>query len=208
MSQMHVPPVTLEDLQAFQAKHFPTTIKPLVQPPPSQTQGRTYEETHDVDVVEDLGYYPDGLKRTLTDEQIRIFRHSEIHALLRERQIRAENEEYDRKFGDKAQTGAELEQSQGNLKKTDEVASVSSDQNAGDKATHDTKTVAGTKRSSDEAGSASSEQVAKKQSTSTSTVFADVHLDYNEGQDSVARRPSRGQAASQFVGRRIISYDD
>jgi Protein of unknown function (DUF3807) len=32
-----------------------------------------------------LGYYPDGVKRTLTDEQIQIFRHSEIHSLLRER---------------------------------------------------------------------------------------------------------------------------
>jgi len=30
-----------------------------------------------------LGYYPDGVKRTLTDEQIEIFRHSELHALRR-----------------------------------------------------------------------------------------------------------------------------
>lgn len=39
-----------------------------------------------------MGYYEDGVKRTLTDEQIRIFRHSEIHALLRERQRRREEE--------------------------------------------------------------------------------------------------------------------
>ena len=32
-----------------------------------------------------LGYYPDGVKRTLTDEQIAIFRHSEIEALRRAR---------------------------------------------------------------------------------------------------------------------------
>lgn len=32
------------------------------------------------------------MKRTLTDEQIRIFRHSEIHALLREKQLREEKE--------------------------------------------------------------------------------------------------------------------
>lgn len=31
-----------------------------------------------------LGYYDDGVKRTLTDAQIAIFRHSEIQALLRE----------------------------------------------------------------------------------------------------------------------------
>jgi hypothetical protein len=37
-----------------------------------------------------LGYYPDGVKRTLTDEQIAIFRHSEIQTLLRERRKRRE----------------------------------------------------------------------------------------------------------------------
>lgn len=40
-----------------------------------------------------MGYYPDGAKRTLTDEQIRIFRHSEIHALRREKQAQEEEEE-------------------------------------------------------------------------------------------------------------------
>ncbi|KAH7320044.1 hypothetical protein B0I35DRAFT_460348 [Stachybotrys elegans] len=33
-----------------------------------------------------LGYYPDGVKRTLTDEQIEIFRHSELKALRRARE--------------------------------------------------------------------------------------------------------------------------
>lgn len=33
-----------------------------------------------------LGYYPDGVKRTLTDEQIEIFRHSELHALERQKE--------------------------------------------------------------------------------------------------------------------------
>lgn len=32
---------------------------------------------------DDLGYYDDGVKRTLTDEQIEIFRHSEIEQLRR-----------------------------------------------------------------------------------------------------------------------------
>jgi hypothetical protein len=32
-----------------------------------------------------LGYYEDGVKRTITDEQIAMFRHSEIQALLKER---------------------------------------------------------------------------------------------------------------------------
>lgn len=41
-----------------------------------------------------LGYYPDGVKRTLTDEQIAMFRHSEIQTLLRERR-RRDNAESD-----------------------------------------------------------------------------------------------------------------
>lgn len=41
-----------------------------------------------------LGYYADGVKRTLTDEQIEIFRHSELHALEREK----EKEEERRSF--------------------------------------------------------------------------------------------------------------
>lgn len=40
-----------------------------------------YEEEDD-----GLGYYPDGVKRTLTDEQIAIFRHSELEALRRARE--------------------------------------------------------------------------------------------------------------------------
>ncbi|VUC37762.1 unnamed protein product [Clonostachys rosea] len=37
------------------------------------------------DVQDDLGYYEDGVKRTLTDEQIEIFRHSELQELRRQR---------------------------------------------------------------------------------------------------------------------------
>lgn len=42
-----------------------------------------------------LGWYPDGNKRTLTDDQIAMFRHSEIYSILRERQVRRENREAD-----------------------------------------------------------------------------------------------------------------
>lgn len=44
-----------------------------------------------------MGYYPDGQKRTLTDDQIAMFRHSEIYAILRERQVHKENLEADGK---------------------------------------------------------------------------------------------------------------
>ena len=42
---------------------------------------------------DDLGYYPDGAKRTLTNEQIAMFRHSEIYAIVRQRQLHNENRE-------------------------------------------------------------------------------------------------------------------
>ncbi|KAJ5179242.1 hypothetical protein N7492_002452 [Penicillium capsulatum] len=73
-----------QDLQTFQAEHFPGRPPSLIVPAPEPE----FEE-------DDLGYYPDGVKRTLTDEQIRIFRHSEIHALLRERQLREDDVEYE-----------------------------------------------------------------------------------------------------------------
>lgn len=37
-----------------------------------------------------LGHYEDGVRRTLTDEQIAIFRHTEIQQLLRERRQKSE----------------------------------------------------------------------------------------------------------------------
>lgn len=43
-----------------------------------------YHEQGEEDEEDDgLGYYPDGVKRTLTDEQIAMFRHSEIQTLRR-----------------------------------------------------------------------------------------------------------------------------
>ncbi|CAG8123289.1 unnamed protein product [Penicillium nalgiovense] len=92
---MQVPTVTLEDLQAFQSKHFPGQQLAVF---PQEN-----EETAD----EDLGYYPDGVKRTLTDEQIRIFRHSEIHALLRERQLQADEAQYQARMQSSPDDGSE-----------------------------------------------------------------------------------------------------
>lgn len=52
------------------------------------------ENTYEQGVEDDgLGYYPDGVKRTLTDEQIAIFRHSEIQTILRKRRHAAESGE-------------------------------------------------------------------------------------------------------------------
>lgn len=42
---------------------------------------------------DDLGYYDDGVKRTLTDEQIEIFRHSELQQLRKALAKKAERAE-------------------------------------------------------------------------------------------------------------------
>lgn len=42
-----------------------------------------------------LGNYSDGVKRTLTDEQIAMFRHSEIYSLIRKKQIQDEARDAD-----------------------------------------------------------------------------------------------------------------
>jgi len=76
-------------MNAFHATHFATTatahfshefLGPV-------EEGDNYAEEGYYEEVEDdgLGYYDDGKKRTLTDEQISIFRHSEIQSLLRAR---------------------------------------------------------------------------------------------------------------------------
>lgn len=50
-----------------------------------------YEAQHQYDDGDDgLGYYSDGVKRTLTDDEIAIFRHSEIQRILLERRRRKE----------------------------------------------------------------------------------------------------------------------
>jgi hypothetical protein len=71
-----------DSLLEFHAKHF------LGSAPPNKPAEEFYEEEGDDD---GLGYYDDGVKRTLTDEQIAIFRHSEIHDLI-QRCVRAKLE--------------------------------------------------------------------------------------------------------------------
>ncbi|KAL4957860.1 hypothetical protein BDW69DRAFT_148189 [Aspergillus filifer] len=236
MSQMQVPPVTLEDLYAFQAKHFPHALnaisprtqprtQPQPQPQPQSITNATYITTNPPYEVstedaeadeEDLGYYPDGTKRTLTDEQIRIFRHSEIHALLRERQLAKEEEEFQAKYGktndddghgdekggevgEKIEAGEQVEHEQVRLDAKTPVASR-------------TGTGTGTKRSADEAGSnepaAKRRANSKSKSKTKSDTQEDVQLDYNEEQSVSHSNTRRQRPASQFAGRKIISYDD
>ncbi|KAI1152676.1 hypothetical protein F4825DRAFT_418036 [Nemania diffusa] len=84
------PEVLQADIESFHAAHFSGDAIGLFE---SQFLRLDFVHTGDAycyQYVEEeeeeddgLGYYPDGVKRTLTDEQIAIFRHSELEALRR-----------------------------------------------------------------------------------------------------------------------------
>lgn len=83
--------VTQEDLYDFHARAFGFPApKQQFHTSEESCNGAAYEEAFQLEDG-DLGYYPDGVKRTLTDEQIAMFRHSEIYSILRARQVRREN---------------------------------------------------------------------------------------------------------------------
>ncbi|ROW14742.1 hypothetical protein VPNG_03685 [Cytospora leucostoma] len=90
---LQVPQITEADLFSFHQAHFgqaalsifasdflnTSKAKQQIDSPPQDDDITYYEEEYDDD--DGLGYYSDGVKRTLTDEQIAMFRHSEIQAL-------------------------------------------------------------------------------------------------------------------------------
>lgn len=76
-----------DDVHRFHVLHFPTDHVPKGYPHGTHTEAVDDYEDYDDD---GLGYYEDGVKRTLTDEQIAIFRHTEIQTILRERRQRLE----------------------------------------------------------------------------------------------------------------------
>ena len=85
-----------DDLYAFHTRVFGATGAPVhLIPVQGSSSDHRILETAGEEAVDDLGYYPDGVKRTLTDEQIAMFRHSEIYSILRERQVLEENRQAD-----------------------------------------------------------------------------------------------------------------
>jgi len=76
-----------DDLAAFHQAHFSSiSIDHFTH----HFLGSVDEEAGEDD---GLGYYEDGVKRTLTDEQVAMFRHSEIQALRREQRHAEEAKE-------------------------------------------------------------------------------------------------------------------
>ncbi|KAI0405907.1 hypothetical protein F4802DRAFT_596871 [Xylaria palmicola] len=87
------PAVSQADIESFHATHFSSRAIDLfesqfLRPGPARADAAGYDDPEEYEEYEEydddgLGYYPDGVKRTLTDEQIAIFRHSELEALRR-----------------------------------------------------------------------------------------------------------------------------
>lgn len=96
-----------DDLRDFHAKHFSHAPAPehVLHGVENEPAGEYYEEEDS-----GLGYYEDGAPRTLTDEQIAMFRHSEIQAIIRKRKQQREN-------GDASEEGeAEESVAEGSIK--------------------------------------------------------------------------------------------
>lgn len=82
-------------LRTFHEKHFPCQRVPNITPT---------EAAQDPVDSTDLGFYEDGTPRILTDEQIAMFRHSEIQQILAERRRKKAKEEEDSERRERAQS--------------------------------------------------------------------------------------------------------
>ncbi|KAJ9152125.1 hypothetical protein NKR23_g2610 [Pleurostoma richardsiae] len=88
-----VPEISQADLYSFYETHFSSDaigifeaqflapVGTYVGGTEATEQEEEYEYFEEDDDDDGLGYYADGVKRTLTDEQIAMFRHSEMEAL-------------------------------------------------------------------------------------------------------------------------------
>ncbi|RBR23448.1 uncharacterized protein FIESC28_03630 [Fusarium coffeatum] len=105
-----IPDVSHDDLFAFHEAHFSQVALASFGndfiDPPSQDEVQ-YDAAGDSWEEDDgLGYYSDGVKRTLTDEQIEIFRHSELEALRKEKEKEKQlNAKADARMGERMDLG-------------------------------------------------------------------------------------------------------
>ncbi|KAI9842275.1 MAG: hypothetical protein M1837_007344 [Sclerophora amabilis] len=123
---LQIPTVSETDLREFQLIHFSSTASPTVvtgkglsAPDADDSENKYWYWGED----DGLGYYQDGVKRTLTAEQVAMFRHSEIQSLLKEKRRRLEREQ-----SAEIQVGVVREPA-GGLTEEDEEGEVSDDQN-------------------------------------------------------------------------------
>lgn len=91
-----IPQISSDELSEFHQSHFSNEAvadfgQSFISLPSQEVpEDQLYEEWGEEEEEDDgLGYYEDGVKRTLTDEQIEIFRHSELRELERQREKQA-----------------------------------------------------------------------------------------------------------------------
>lgn len=132
------------------------------------------------------------MKRTLTDEQIRIFRHSEIHALLRKRQLEQDEAEYEARARKLSTDGGVSAEEQ-----THREGLVQDEKNV-DHAAHGQgqdcrRSLGGTK--------------SKKRGNHERNEPSQT-LDYEDVEQNPARKTRPTDTRAPFPGRKIISYED
>ena len=99
----------IQRLKRFHTAHFPGQRVPEIQflVGDGAHEGQGVEQETD----DGLGHYEDGVKRTLTEAQIRMFRHSEIQRLLIERRRSERKEEEQKQNGSTGEHGRWKDQS-------------------------------------------------------------------------------------------------
>lgn len=133
------------------------------------------------------------MKRTLTDEQIRIFRHSEIHALQRKRQLEQDEAEYEaRARKGSVESGVSAE---GKVYRDE----LPRDEN---RATDVAHTQGQNRRRSSDGVMSKKRGNHKTQNEPSQT------LDYEDVEQSLARKPRPVDPRAAYPGRKIISYED
>jgi len=100
-AQLQIPAVCTHDLATFHHTHICQRSNSEDCPPLCSG----VEDEVPYDDEDDLGYYADGVKRTLTEEQVAMFRFSEVQQLLKKRR----HEEAARKKGRESAAAEEVD---------------------------------------------------------------------------------------------------
>jgi hypothetical protein len=139
------------------------------------------------------------VKRNLTDEQIRIFRHSEIHALLRKRQLEQDEAEYEARA-----RKLSIDDTADPAVKTHREELVPDEGNVIDeKIAHHTAHGQDQGRRQSSGGAKS-----KKRGYRQMRNEPEQTLDYEDAEQGPAPRARPTDPCAPFPGRRIISYED
>ena len=134
-----------------------------------------------------MGFYPDGVKRTLTDEQIRIFRHSEIHALFRAKQLQQDDADYEAR------------------RLSADGGSTAEEESKKRSASEDPEEVEAPGVKSQQAPATKKSKIPTERET---TSARSEYLDYEENHQASPSENPLAQSTDTHHSRRIISYDD